>query len=195
MAVKGSFTAENYLLRTTKTARLDEGTAVARWSSLWARSTQTHYCGANQGKAEAAPQPAHGRAVCFITFLAKLVRKALEETCCCWTSSTRRCPDQRAERGVLYFTNPLFVFCALLAFMAAVEAWEAGERVRLHVRIKHLYVKECAFEMPSPESTGGDVQSGSELLTLEGLQGWPVEMLWETSVSIYARGHTVHCDV
>ena len=102
-------------------------------------SARPYFFGAN----EAARQPAHGRAVCFITFLAKLVRKALEETCCCWTSSTRRCPDQRAECGVLYFTNPSFVFCALLAFMAAVEAWEAGECVRLHVRIKRLYVKEC----------------------------------------------------
>ena len=63
----------------------------------------------NRGKAEAAPQPVHGRAVCFIIFLAKPIRKALEETCCCWTSSTRRCPDQRAERGVLHFTNPLFI--------------------------------------------------------------------------------------
>ena len=48
-----------------------------------------------------------------------------------------------------------------LALVATVEAWETGENVRLHVRVKHLNIKKCAFEPSPPESTCGDVKPGS----------------------------------
>ena len=55
--------------------------------------------------------------------------------------------------------NPRLVLASFLVFAAAIQRRDSGVNTRANERVKHLYVKECLLEAPTPEPVGGDVQT------------------------------------
>ena len=55
--------------------------------------------------------------------------------------------------------NPRLVFASILVFAAAVQRRDSGVNTRANERVKHLYVKGCSLEAPTPEPVGCDVQT------------------------------------